>query len=339
MSSKITIRDVADLAGVSVKTVSRVLNKEPNVRPIMQDKVNSAVAQLNFKPNPQARGLRGNKTFILTLIYSNPNPDYIFEIQNGAMAQGDAEGYNLQIFPCDHRNENVIETISSFIEASPQDGVILTLPLSDNQQLIELLEKKSIPYTRISPLHSEHNSPFVGSDDQKAAYDMTKYLISLGHMDIGFIKGHPDHSDTDKRFAGYKQALSEYDIDLNEKFIKQGYFTFESGEDCARQLLMQKHKPSAIFASNDCMAAGVLKISKQLNLAVPSDLTIAGYDDTSVSQQVWPAITTVKQPIHLLGKVATQKLICKIKQKTWDDVQSIFDCELVIRDSSSICNN
>ncbi|WNC73081.1 LacI family DNA-binding transcriptional regulator [Thalassotalea psychrophila] len=339
MNSKVTIREVAALAGVSVKTVSRVLNKEPNVRPIMQDKVNSAVAQLNFKPNPQARGLRGNKTFILTLLYSNPNPDYILEIQNGAMAQGNAEGYNLQIFPCDHKDENIIETIRTFLDASPQDGVILTLPLSDNHQLIELLENKDIPYTRISPLHSEHNSPFVGSDDQKAAYDMTKYLISLGHTDIGFIKGHPDHSDTDKRYAGYKQALKEYNIYLNEQLIKQGLFTFESGEDCARQLLAQEHKPSAIFASNDCMAAGVLKVSKQLNLAVPADLTIAGYDDTSVSQQVWPAITTVKQPIHLLGQIATQKLICKIKQNTWDEIKSIFECELVIRDSSSICKN
>ncbi|WOH39425.1 LacI family DNA-binding transcriptional regulator [Thalassotalea fonticola] len=339
MSRRITIRDVADLAGVSVKTVSRVLNKEPNVRPIMQDKVNSAVAQLNFKPNPQARGLRGNKTFILTLLYSNPNPDYILEVQNGAMEQGNAEGYNLQIFPCDHKNENLIETVSSFLEASPQDGVILTLPLSDNLQLIELLEKKGIPYTRISPFYSEHNSPSVGSDDQKAAYDMTKYLISLGHTDIAFIKGHPDHSDTDKRFSGYKQALNEYNLSLNEEIIKQGFFTFESGEDCARQLLAQKQKPTAIFASNDCMAAGVLKVSKQLNLAVPADLTIAGYDDTSVSQQVWPAITTVKQPIHLLGKMATKKLICKIKQKTWDEIQSIFECELVLRDSSSICNS
>ncbi|WP_226996496.1 LacI family DNA-binding transcriptional regulator [Thalassotalea crassostreae] len=338
MNSKITIRDVASLANVSVKTVSRVLNNEPNVRIAMQERVNAAVKELNFKPNPQARGLRGNKSFILTLIYSNPNPDYILEVQKGILDQGHEDGYNLQILPCDHTSENLIEMVTSFLEGSPQDGVILTLPLSDNQQIIELLESKNIPYTRISPLNSESNSPFVGSDDQKAAYDMTRHLISLGHTDIAFIKGHPDHSDTHKRLLGYKQALNEYGINANEQFIKQGYFTFESGEYCARQLLSQPIKPTAIFASNDCMAAGVLKVSKQLNISVPAMLTIAGYDDTSVSQQVWPAITTVKQPIYQLGKLATKKLINKIKSLDYEKLPSILECDLVLRESASPCS-
>lgn len=332
----VTIRDVAALAGVSVKTVSRVLNNEPNVRPAMQDKVNTAVAQLNFKPNPLARGLRGNKTFIVSLLYSNPNPGYIIDLQNGALQQCALQGYNLQIYPCDHNHKDIMENIKLFITNSPQDGVILTHPLCDNKEIIEFLDSSNIPYARISPFDQKSNSPHVLSDDCKAAYQMTQYLISLGHRNIAFIKGHPDFGATHKRFEGYQKAMAEAGLILNEEHIKQGLFTFESGELCAREILNQEHKPSAIFASNDSMAAGVMKVAKQLNVNVPSQLTVVGYDDAPVSKQLWPAITTIKQPIFQLGKMAMKKLINCITKQSNDDTESLFECELIIRESSSL---
>lgn len=335
--SNITIKDVAALAGVSVKTVSRVLNKEANVRDVMIARVNKAVKELNFKPNPMARGLRGHKTFIISLLYSNPNPGYIVELQKGAMQQGGIEGYNLQIFPCDHTADNLYETVISFLENSPQDGIILTHPICDNKAIIKYLEDNKIPFTRISPLYPDHDSAYVGSDDEKAAFEMTQYLISLGHMKIGFIKGHPDFAATHRRFEGYKKALQTNAIPFDESLIKQGMFTFESGEACARQLLTQENKPTAIFASNDYMAAGVLKVAKQQNILVPSQLTITGYDDAPVSRQLWPPITTVKQPIYKLGMVAVEKLVHTIKKQSFAEIESIYDCELIIRDSSSPC--
>ncbi len=335
--NKATIKDVALVAEVSVKTVSRVLNNEPNVRPVLQDRVHAAVKTLGFKRNPLARGLRGQQSFIITLLYSNPNPGYILELQNGALNRCIQEGYNLQIHPCDHNSADLISSIESIVQYSTQDGFILTHPLCDNKALTDLLDEKGIPFARISPFVHEHPSPYVYSNDEQAAFDMTNYLISLGHTKIGFIKGHPDFGASQKRFNGYQRALESVNIALDDNLIKQGLFTFESGESCARQLLNQAEKPTAIFASNDYMAAGVLKVSAQMKINVPAELSIVGYDDAPVSKQIWPSITTIKQPIYSIAEHAVEKLIRKIKKQPFDDIQTEFDCELVLRNSSSPC--
>ena len=332
---KSTIKDVASLAGVSVKTVSRVINNEPNVRPVMQEKVKKAVAELNFKRNPLARGLRGHHSFIITLLYSNPNPSYVLELQNGAIEQANHDSYNLQVLPCDHTDVNLINNIESIIAHSSQDGFLLTHPLCDNQELLDLFDKNNIPFVRVSPFHQDHPSPFVLSDDQQAAYDITKYLISLGHTDIALIKGHPDFGATEKRYLGYIQALEEMNIPVRQDLIKSGLFTFESGEICARELLSHKHKPTAIFASNDSMAAAVLKVAAQLNIKIPTQLSVVGYDDAPVSQQIWPSLTTIKQPIFEIAKHAVQKLIKHINNQDFSDIESKFECAMVIRNSTS----
>ena len=332
---KATIKDVAALAGVSVKTVSRVINNEPNVRPAMQEKVQKAVAELNFKRNPLARGLRGQSSFIITLLYSNPNPGYVLELQNGAIEQANIDGYNLQIQPCDHTQENLLSSVESLINHSRQDGFLLTHPLCDNQEIIDLLDKNDIPFVRISPFEQSHKSPYVHSDDEQAAYEITKYLISLGHTDIAIIKGHPDFGATVKRYDGFLKAMDEMSVPVKEEWVKQGMFTFESGEACARQLLTQELTPTAIFACNDYMAAAVLKVAAQLHINIPSNLSVVGYDDAPVSQQIWPSLTTVKQPIFDIAKHAVQKLIRHIKKQEFDDIQSNFKCKLVIRNSTS----
>jgi len=336
---KITIKDVALKAEVSIKTVSRVINNEPNVRPALQERVRNAVDELGFKRNQLARGLRGQHAYILTLIYSNPNPAYILELQNGALSQAISEGYNLQLHPINHNSENVIEEIKALITHTAQDGLILTHPLCDNKELLEMLDKKGIPFARISPFGKEHPSPCVFSDDEEAAYQMTKYIISLGHKEIGFIKGHPDFGATYKRYNGFVRACKEYSITVDPSFVKQGLFTYESGEFCARELLNQEHKPSAIFASNDYMAAAVLKVATQLRINVPSELSIVGYDDSPVSHQIWPSLTTVKQPIKQLGANIVKKLILHIEKKDFEEIQSQLDCQIIHRASSTISSH
>ncbi|OUR76458.1 transcriptional regulator [Colwellia psychrerythraea] len=335
--AKATIKDVARVAEVSVKTVSRVLNNEPNVRPVLQEKVHAAVKALDFKRNPLARGLRGQQSFIITLLYSNPNPGYILELQNGALAQCIEQGYNLQVHPCDHNSPDLLKSVESITRYSSQDGFILTHPLCDNKELLAMLDEKGIPFVRISPFTQEHSSPYVMSDDESAAYEITKYLISLGHSSIGFIKGHPDFGATHKRYQGYQRALKEMAIGLDETIVKQGLFTFESGETCARQLLSQKDRPSAIFASNDYMAAAVLKVAAQMKISIPAELSVVGYDNAPVSQQIWPSITTVKQPIQRMAESVVEKLIRQIKKQPFDDIQTKFECELITRNSTSPC--
>lgn len=336
--AKATIKDVARVAEVSVKTVSRVLNDEPNVRPVLQEKVHAAVKALDFKRNPLARGLRGQQSFIITLLYSNPNPGYILELQNGALSQCIEQGYNLQIHPCDHNSADLIKSVESITQYSTQDGFILTHPLCDNKELIALLDEKNIPFARISPFVREHDSPYVMSNDEEAAFEMTKYLISLGHSKIGFIKGHPDFGATHKRYKGYQRALKNMGIALDEDYVKQGMFTFETGESCARQLLNQESRPTAIFASNDYMAAAILKVAAQMKINIPADLSVVGYDDAPVSQQIWPSITTVKQPINQMANTVVKKLIKRIKNQPFEEFDTEFDCELIIRNSTSPCS-
>lgn len=336
--AKATIKDVARVAEVSVKTVSRVLNDEPNVRPVLQEKVHAAVKALDFKRNPLARGLRGQQSFIITLLYSNPNPGYILELQNGALSQCIEQGYNLQIHPCDHNSPDLIKSVESITQYSTQDGFILTHPLCDNKELISLLDEKEIPFARISPFVQEHDSPYVMSNDEEAAFEMTKYLISLGHTQIGFIKGHPDFGATHKRYNGYQKAFEEMGLVLNDDYVKQGMFTFETGETCARQLLNQENRPTAIFASNDYMAAAVLKVAAQMKISIPAELSVVGYDDAPVSQQIWPSITTVKQPINQMADTVVKKLIKKIKKQPFEEFDTKFDCKLIIRNSTSPCS-
>ncbi|AAZ25692.1 LacI family DNA-binding transcriptional regulator [Colwellia psychrerythraea] len=334
--TKITIKDVALRAGVSVKTVSRVINNEVNVRAEMQEKVKKAVNELGFRRNPLARALRNQQTSILSLLYSNPNPGYILEVQNGIQAQCDLDNYNLQILPCDHNDEHFFEKIESLLQRSSTDGVLLIEPLCDMPEVIDLLDKYKLPYALISPATSKPKAPFARSNDEQASYQMTEYLISQGHKDIAFIMGDPSHGDSHQRLKGYQNALAEYNISVDDTFFEQGYFTFESGEISARRLLSLKNRPSAIFASNDYMAAAVLKVAAQKQIKVPQELSIVGYDDTPVSKQIWPALTTVRQPIRDISSHATKKLIAQLNKCSFDEVKTLFECQLVVRESTSV---
>jgi len=333
---KVTIKDVAEKAGVSVKTVSRVINNELNVREEMQIKVKKAVNELGFRRNPLARALRSQQTSIITLLYSNPNPGYILEVQNGIQAQCDIDNYNLQILPCEHTDEHFFDKVESLLQRSSTDGVLLIEPLCDMPEIIALLKKYKLPYALISPSKIDEDTPYARSNDEQAAFQMTEYLISQGHRDIGFIMGDPSHGDSHERLKGYKKSLNDNGIAFDEHFFEQGYFTFESGEVSARRLLSLEKRPSAIFASNDYMAAAVLKVAAQKRIKVPQELSIVGYDDTPVSKQIWPALTTVRQPIREISGHATKKLIAKLNKKPFDDVQTLFECKLVVRESSSI---
>lgn len=332
---KITINDVANHAGVSKKTISRVLNNEPNVSSDTKSKVRASFKTLGYRPNPHARGLASNQSFLIGLLYDNPNKSYVSDIQNGALERCKADGYNLIIHPEDHDNDGLLVNVENVLTEANLDGVILTPPFSDMVALLDLLQNKKIPFVRIGATLPFTEMPAVISNDTEASYQMCRYLISLGHTQIGFIKGHPDHHVSQQRLDGYLQALSEIGISPEQSLIKQGYFTFESGESCARQLLSLNNRPTAIFASNDFMAAGVLKVALQKHLSVPHDLSVTGYDNAPISRYIWPSLTTVKQPIKAMAVEATKVLIKLIRNKTIDNDTISFENELVVRESSA----
>ena len=332
---KVTINVVADYAGVSKKTVSRVLNDEPNVSDKTKEKVRAAFAALAYKPSPQARGLASNQSFLIGLIYNNPSKSYISDIQTGALSICNKEGYHLLIHPTDHESEDLVNNLRNVLTQSQLDGLVLTPPLSDVEELLDMLEEIAIPYVRIAPTRKHSISPCVINNDEQAAFDMTQYLISLGHSLIGFIKGHPTHNVSKQRFLGYKRGLESNGICYDERYVEEGLFDFFSGERCARKLLALETRPTAIFASNDYMAAGVLKVASQKNIAVPHELSITGFDNAPLSRYIWPSLTTVQQPIEEMACTALKLLIRTIRKEALENRMIQLENRLIIRESSA----
>jgi len=332
---KVTINVVARHAGVSKKTVSRVLNNESNVTESTRRKVQAAIDELGYVPSVQARALARNQSFLIGLIYDNPNASYVADIQKGALKVCRQRGYHLVIHPTDHESSTLLEELEELLSTSRLDGLILTPPFSDRRDILQLLQQRHLPFARVAPTQTASGSVDVISDDFDAAKKMTEYLISLGHQRIGFIKGHPDHPVSEQRLAGYRAALQAADIEFKADYVRQGYFNFRSGEEAARKLLSLTPLPTAIFASNDFMAAGVLKVASQKGLSVPHELSVAGFDDSPISRHIWPSITTVKQPVEAMAEQATDMLLAVIGRTGDAAPITHFVDSLVIRNSTA----
>ena len=308
-----TIDDVARLAGVSIKTVSRVLNNEPNVRTVTRDRVLDAAAELEYRPNLSARRLAANRAFVIAMLYDNPKaPDYVAEVQDGALRACRARGYDLLIHPCDSRSPTLVKEVLDLHHQATVDGFVVLQPLSDLDQLNQALLDHGILAARVSQ-RAFPGLPWISVCDEEAADEMTEHLIHLGHRRIGFIMGHPDHGSSHDRLAGYRSALARHGIDYDEVLVESGRYDYESGYSCACHLLDLSPRPTAIFASNDHMAMATLTAAHELRLEVPGDLSVAGFDDTSFARFAWPPLTTVRQPVAEVAQLATDVLLDRLQ--------------------------
>ncbi len=334
----VTIHDVAKKAGVSFKTVSRVLNNEANVSAETQDKVRKAISALQYSPSIAARVLAGSRSFLVGLLYDTPSSYYTHSVQMGALERCREAGFHLVLEKCSSQARDAAATILVSIRHTRLDGVILTPPLSDNQTVRESLVEQKIPHVLISPPKLEPGVSSVTMDDRRAAFDMTQYLISLGHRRIGFIKGLSRHGAAMLRLLGYEDALRSGGIKLDEDLVKDGNFRFQSGADAAEELLRQKERPTAIFASNDEMGAGAVVTAHRLGISIPRELSVVGFDDVPYASITWPALTTVHQPIVEMGAAAAGLLIAGIQSRKSDPdgpAPSIsFQHEMKIRGST-----
>jgi LacI family transcriptional regulator len=245
-------------------------------------------------------------------------------------------GYHLVVEPLslndDAAHEDKVKRIRAILDKLPVDGVILTPPLSDNQQVLDVLFELDVKCVRISPKNGGAQA-FVGMDEESAAYEMTEYLLSKGHEKIAFIRGHVDHAATYLRHAGFLRAMKDAGLSVSSELIVQGDFLFASGAAAGRQLLEgdKETRPTAIFASNDDMAAGVISIAGQMGLRIPEDLSVCGFDDTPLARLVWPQLTTVRQPIYKMGYQAAKKLVRRSGEKA--EKGQILDFEIMVRDT------
>lgn len=305
-----TMADVASLAGVSPMTVSRVINGKAVVKKNTRDAVQAAVAALNYAPNQAARRLAGSRPIAVGFLYTDPNAGYLTAFLVGLLNQASLNNVRLVFERCEV-GEPAIEQVHRLI-ANGVDGIILAPPLGDTVRLIDLIAELGIPTVATACGQADPRLSSVGIDDFQAAHAMTSHLISLGHQRIGFVIGHPNQTASARRLAGYQAAIAEKGVQNSPELIVQGMFTYRSGLDAAETLLNLAERPTAIFASNDDMAAAVVAIAHRLGLDVPGDLTVAGVDDTILATTIWPELTTVRQPIAEMAEEALQFLVRQI---------------------------
>jgi LacI family transcriptional regulator len=309
MSERSNIRDVAARAGVAVKTVSRVLNGHPYVSADTRARVEEAMRALDFRPSVAARILSGAKSNQVALIYDNHSPFYMFQIQTGCWEYCKHKGIRLLAQPVDVADPQVGEQVRGLVTETHVDGIILSSPVTDCDPVLRALEAMDIPFVRISPGTNHALTSSVFMDDAQAADDMTTHLINMGHRRIGFIKGHPNHMASDDRLFGYRRALDRAGISYEPGLVAEGEFDFESGARAGGYFLDMALPPTAIFAANDDMAAGVLAVAHDRNIDLPGELSVAGFDDTTLARTVWPPLTTIHQPMAELARTAAEILI------------------------------
>lgn len=306
--TSVTIVDVADKAGVSIKSVSRVLNGEKYVRAEMRERIQAAIDALGFVPKLGARSLRG-KHFVLGLLFDTSKGQYLLEIQNAAMKSCREARHHLIVESLSPDIVNDPDALAAQLHGLQVDGVAVLPPLCDNVILLNELEAQRIPYTRIAPTIALGRSSAVVVDDDAAVREMVRYLWDLGHRRIGFITGSVAHRSAHRRRDAFVSELTTLAGAVPDKLVEQGDFSFDSGLAVGTRLIELDERPTAIFASNDEMAAGVIAAAMTKGLRLPGDLSICGFDDSPIARLTWPPLTTICQPLNKMASAAFAHLL------------------------------
>lgn len=337
---KATIDDVAEHAGVSIKTVSRVVNREPNVRESTREKVDRAIAELNYRPNLSARNLASQRSHLIVLVYDDPSAyevpssGYVIRMQEGVLRACKEANYSLLIHPCNYRNKDVKNELQTIIEQTRPDGFVVAAPLSNMPKIVDAIASTNTPLVRLSPGRQNGKEFLVTTNDREVSAEMTRYLASLGHQRIGFIRGNPQHKAVGNRLKGYKDGLAHRNVPFIEELVVAGDNSIASGAAAAEKLLALEDPPTAIFAANDDMAAGVIRVAYDLGIDVPGQLSVAGFDDSSLARQIYPALTTVRQPLASMAEQAAAMLIRHAGKGDMPTRTEIVPATVQMRDST-----
>ena len=340
MKRNSTIDDVAKLAGVARVTVSRVLNNGSNVRPETRERVQRAVDELGYSVNQQARALASGMGRQIMLIHAHspelePNSYYNAGLELGALRGCSSLGFDLVTRAIDPEEENRFRLLSSILDRDRPGGIILSPPLSDDVQLIETARRAGVQVVAISAGEQARGSVLaVGIDERAGGLAIGRHLMSLGHCRVGFVKGPSEHQAAALRYDGFLHALREAGVG-EEPWTTSGDFTFKSGVEATEQLLRDHAKVTALACANDDMAAGVMLGLHRAGLDIPQTVSVTGFDDTPMSEIVWPPLTTIRQPIKDLATRAVQLLVDGQSNGGIRYEELAF--ELVVRESTSAC--
>ena len=326
-----TINDVAHAAGVSKKTVSRVINRSPLLNDDTRKRVLGVIEELGYVPNPQARALALRRNFLIGLIHDNPNAQMVLNVQQGILEVLRHTEFELIVRPVDRGSPTMLEDIRQFLERQRPYGVMLLPPISENDGLAELCEGIGCRYVRMGSAVLDEPEHMVASNDREAVREAVGFLVEAGHKCIGLVAGPKGFRSAHERLLGFSDALEVAGIAFPDSLVAQGNYTFDSGVKAAEKLLDHAPRPTAIFASNDEMAAGVLHAARQRGMEVPRDLSIVGFDDTPIAGHIWPPLTTVRWPIATMARAAAQKLVASAEKV--EEGQSLFLSTLIRRAS------
>lgn len=336
-TSSITIADVAREVGFSAMTVSRVVNDDPRVRPDTRAAIQAAISKLGYEPNQAARMLAGSGPLRIGLPYSNPSAAYMSQFFVGALDQAQVGHSQLIVVKCEI-GEDEDDVVRSLM-ASGIDGVVLPPPLSDSVAILDVMIDADLPAVAVAGGSGQDAISTVQIDDFAAAKMMTRHLLDLGHRRIGFISGDANQTNTNKRLSGYREALAEAGLTVDPALVVEGSFTYRSGLTAAEALFDLPTRPSAIFASNDDMAAAAVAAAHRRHLDVPGDVTVCGFDDTMFAQSIWPELTTIHQPIAEMARAAVAMLIAEIGASRRGEERvpehAVLEHQLIQRDSDA----
>ncbi len=328
-----TIRDVAEAAGVSVATVSRVINGRPDVSPATRDAVLRVARAHNFTTNRSARALTVGRTGLIGLTLPYVDENYFTAILSGASEALYEQDQRILLCPTHHEHDREVTLLERLMNGTT-DGAIILLPEESSDELRKL-QDAGYPFVVADPRQPlDEGIPAVSATHSTGARVATDHLLRLGHRRIGLITGTSGWMAADERLEGYTTALATAGVPFRSDLVIDGRFTLESGHAAARRFLDRDDPPTAIFASNDNMAVGAMRAVLERGLRVPEDVSIVGFDDTEVARSVYPRLTTVRQPLAELGRTAVSLLNRLIDGQTIEALRVELATRLIVRESS-----
>jgi LacI family transcriptional regulator len=337
----VTIRHVAAEADVSLQTVSRVINNEPNVRPETKERVQAAIDRLGYVPSIAAQRMSGSRSYLILAIndrdrtiadwQARQGTDWVDQMLLGGMLKCAEHGYRMIFELVDTHSDHVERELAGAIAALQPDGIILTPPHSDNPQIVSFLAEQDMPFVRIGSQQRQAGIP-VSMDDEGSARTATRHLIDNGHRRIGFIAGSSEYELSGWRVDGWRAAMTDAGLET-DGLLAAGDFSYASGRAAALRLLDPPDRPSAIIASNDQMALATLDVARELGLAVPDDLSLISFDNTPVVQFAQPPLTAIDQSIAATASTAVELIIASLKGEPLPETLTVVKSSLVERAS------
>ncbi len=334
LTGRATINDIARIAKVSKKTVSRVINESPLVKPRTRHLVKAIIAELGFTPDPQARALALRRSFLIGLVYDNPSPQYVVNMQRGILDGLEATDFQLVLRPVNRSDSDLSDRLKQFILQHKPFGLILPPSVSEDEALIAMLREHEVDYVRIASVDFDLPSRMIRTHDAEGAAQAARHLCSLGHTDIAHIQGPGTFRSAHERRSGFSRGLEEAGRKLPAEMVAEAGYTFDSGLQAMERLIYAKRRPTAVFAGNDEMATGAYVAVRKAGLRIPEDISIVGFDDTPIAGRLWPAMTTVRLPIREMGRAAARLLLDQAAGNAPSETIS-FSPEIVVRESTA----